>query len=174
MFRKLSVGLIAAALLLSAALVGVSYGGGGGIADPAGQTQPTVLKLWWNTERQDSEVRVFLFDEHGGRCGEEDEVCGQITEKDMPLFDVDGNRVGRQHISCMASDVTEWVCHQISVIKDGPNTDPGQVTTFGVKNPSEIYTIPVTGGTGAYEGVGGHARQVGQDGRVTYTLFLEP
>lgn len=171
MNRKIAVGALVGALLLSGLLVGVSYGGSG-IAEPAGETQPTVLELWWNTNHKDSEVRFFLFDEHGGRCGEEDKVCGQITEKDMPLFDVDGNKVGRQHISCMASDVTEWVCHQISVIKDGPNTDRGQVTAFGTKDPSAIH-IAVTGGTGAYEGVSGHARQVGDDGKVTYTLFLE-
>src|SRR5262245_24096054 len=107
---KIAVAVLSGALLLSGLLVAISYG------EPAETTEPTVLELWWNTHYEDSELQVFLFDKRGGRCGEEDKVCGQITEKDMPLFDVDGNEVGRQHISCIATDRTEWVCHQISVI----------------------------------------------------------
>jgi hypothetical protein len=49
-----------------------------------------------------------------------------------------------------------------------------RVSAFTTKRPSEICTVAVTGGTGTYEGVGGHAQQVGQDGRVTYTFFLTP
>ncbi len=169
MTRKLGVGVLAAALLMSGALVGVSFGGGEG-----GVTQPTVLEFKWNTAAEGSEVEFFLFDEHGGRCGEEDKVCGQITEKDMPLLDLDGNVVGRQHISCTASDRTTWFCRLVTKIKDGPSTDKGTVVAIGVKSPSGIHKSAVVGGTGAYENAGGHAIQVEGWARSTFTLYLVP
>ena len=91
------VKVVAAALLgilaFSSLLVGASYGD-----DPAraeGPSEPTVLELYWRTRHQDSEVWIFLMDPNGGRCDEieVDPVCIQFTEKDMPLFDVDGNRI---------------------------------------------------------------------------------
>lgn len=172
------VRVVAAALLgvlaFSSLLVGASYGG-----DPAraeGPAEPTVLELFWRTRHPDSEVWFFAFDEQAGRCDEieVDPVCLQITEKDMPLFDVDDNRIGRQLISCTVTDKTGWNCTLISKIRDGQYTDKGQIVAIGTKHPSDIHTHSVVGGTGAYENVGGHAVQVGQDGKVTYTLYLTP
>ena len=102
MTRKLSVGALAAALLLSGALVGVSYGGND--ERSAAMRQPTVLEFKWNTRAEGSEVRFFRLRQYDRKC------CGQVTEKDMPLMDLDGNVVGRQHISCTASDWTTWFC----------------------------------------------------------------
>jgi hypothetical protein len=159
-------------LVLSSLLVRASYGDDQ--ADLRGSAKQTVLELWWNTRHPDSEVWIFLFDEHAGRCDDVDidPVCLQVTEKDMPLFDADGNRIGRQLISCTVTDRTGWNCTLISKIRDGKYTDKGQIVVIGTKHPSDIHTLSVVGGTGAYEGVGGHAIQVGQDGRVTYTLHL--
>jgi len=165
---KVVVGVISGALLLSGLLVGVSYG------EPAGTDEPTVLELYWRTGHDDSQIEIF-FIEH---CDESVPVCGQISLKDMPLFDQDGNEVGRQHISCTASDTTAWVCSLISQLKDGPYTDKGTVVATGVSKhrpgKPNISSIPVTGGTGAYNNVGGHVIQEGVDGTVKYTLFLEP
>jgi hypothetical protein len=169
---KIVLGVLVGALLVSGLLVGVSYGDDQ--VRVASTSDPTVLELWWNTLGARSEVRYFLIAEDGGRCGDDDPVCLQITEKDMPLFDVDGNEVGRQLISCSVTDVTGWNCTYITKIKDGPNTDTGQVVAIGTKRPSDVHTIVVTGGSGAYENAGGHARQVGQEGKVTYTLYLTP
>jgi len=37
-----------------------------------------------------------------------------------------------------------------------------------------ISTIPITGGSGAYNNVGGQVIQEGVDGTIKYTLYLEP
>jgi hypothetical protein len=166
---KIAIGALVGALLMSSLLVGVSYG-----QDPGAVAEPTVVELVWHTNGPRSSVLFFLFDEGGGRCGVEDLVCGQLTEKDMPLYDVDGNEIGRQLISCTATDKTGWQCQLITKIQDGPHTDKGQVIAIGTKHPSDVHTLAVVGGTGAYEGVSGYARQVGQTNRVTYTLYLTP
>lgn len=171
---KIAVAALMIAVVVSSLLVGVSYGD-----DPAragGPAEPTVLELFWRTRHPDSEVWIFLMDPHGGRCVDfdVDPVCIQFTEKDMPLFDVDGNNIGLQLISCTVTDRTGWNCTLISKIRDGQYTDKGQIVAIGTKHPSDIHTHSVVGGTGAYEGVGGHAIQVGQDGRVRYTVHLTP
>ena len=121
---KIAVGALLGALLMSSVLVGVSRG-----QDPGRRAiaEPNVLELVWHTNGPRSDVLFFLFDEGGGRCGVEDLVCGQLTEKDMPLYDVDGNEIGRQLISCTATDRTGWQCQLITKIQDGPHTDKGQV-----------------------------------------------
>jgi hypothetical protein len=167
---KIAVGALVGALLMSSLLVGVSYGDDADTS--AAVAEPTVVELVWHTNGPRSDVLFFLFAEDGGRCGADDPVCLQITEKDMPLFDVDGNEIGRQLISCTATDRTGWQCQLITKIQDGPHTDKGQVVAIATKHPTDIHTLAVVGGTGAYEGVGGYARQVGQTGRVTYTLHL--
>lgn len=174
MNRKIVVASLVGVLLCSSLLVGASYGDDqGGTGSSA---QPSLLELWWNTKHPGSDVWIFLFDPRGGPCTDVvvDPVCIQLTEKDMPLFDIDGNKVGRQLISCTVTDRTGWSCTLISKIRDGEYTDKGQIVAIGTKHPSDIHTLSIVGGTGAYEGVGGHAIQVGQDGKVTYTLSLTP
>ena len=143
MTRKLSIGVLAAALLLSGALVGVSFGGGGGI------TQPEVIELslticgrpnctGWET-----------------RHAEWGRGTGLVTAARDPLFDVDGTRVGRQSQRCVVAD--EWFCTYVVTLKDGPYTDGGTVATTGIYGWDEGSTLAVTGGTGAYENVRGYA-----------------
>lgn len=168
MDRKIAVGALVGALLMSGLHVGVSYGG----SEDA--SEPTVLKLHWNTREEDSFVEVFRFDPESGTCDESDLVCGQITLKDMPLYDQDGNEVGRQHISCTVSDTTNWLCSLLSELEDGPYTDKGQVSAIGVKKPNGNSHVIITGGTGAYGGVSGHGWKDGDNGRVNYTLTLVP
>lgn len=171
MDRKITVGAVGAlvgALLMSGLQVGVSYGG----AEDA--TERTNLKLHWNTRDKDSFVEFFAFDPDAGRCEDSDAVCGQITLKDMPLYDRDGNEVGRQHISCTVSDTTEWFCSYLSELEDGPYTDRGQVTAIGGERPNGNSHVIITGGTGAYGNVGGHGWKDGVIGRVNYTLTLVP
>ena len=162
MNTKIAVGVLAGALLMSGLLVGASYGGAESI------TEPTVLEFKMNTGAEGSEVRSFRLREYDGTC------CGQITEKDMPLFDLDGNVVGRQHISCTVSDSTEWFCRFVTKIKDGPNTDKGTVVAIGVKGPHGIHHLAIVGGTGAYENAGGHAIEVERGSRAAFTLHLIP
>ena len=180
MFRKVSIGLLSAALLMSGALVGVGYAGGVGGTQPAALEEPTVIELVWKTGAEDTHIRFLPLagDMPGGRFEAEGPTIGQITTKKLTLFDVDGNEVGRQYIDCMATIDTPWICTQVSVLKDGPYTDKGTVVTTGYSKHTpgkpNISTIPVTGGSGAYNNVGGQAIQEGVDGTVTYTLFLEP
>ena len=180
MYRKLSVGMLSAALLMSGALVGVGYAGGVGGTQPAVLEEPTVIELEWRTEAEDSHIRFFPLseDEPGGRFEAEGPTIGQITTKKLTLFDVDGNEVGRHYIDCMVTIDTPWICTQVSVLKDGPYTDKGTVVTTGYSKHTpgkpNISTIPVTGGSGAYNNVGGQAIQEGVDGRVRYTLYLDP
>jgi hypothetical protein len=174
MVRKASIGILAAALLLSGALVGV------GGTQPAVLEEPTVIELEWNTDAEDTNIRFFPLseDEPGGEFEAEGPASGQITTKKLTLFDVDGNEVGKQFIECMVGPDTPWICTLVSLLKDGPYTDKGTVVVIGQSHHHgrgpNISSLPVTGGTGAYNNVGGHAIQEGVDGRVTYTLFLEP
>ena len=165
---KIAVGVLSGALLLSGLPVGISYG------EPATITEPTVLELYWRTGHEDSAIESFLFDPNGGFCNDSDPVCGQITLKDMPLFYKDGTEVGRQHISCTVSDTTTWFCTLVSVLKDGPYTDKGQIVAIGVKQPDNDMWASVVGGSGAYENTGGHAFKKGDDGKVPWTLYLTP
>jgi hypothetical protein len=170
--RKLTVAVIATALLMSGALVGVGYASGGGSNEPALLEEPTVIELEWHTGGKDSYIYFYsLWDSEGKRSG-------QVTTKRMPLFDVDGNEVGREYIDCMATSHTGWVCTLVSVLKDGPYTDKGTIVATGVSKhrpgKPNISTLPITGGTGAYSNVRGQAIQEGVDGHIAYTLYLEP
>jgi Dirigent-like protein len=162
--RKLIVGVIAAALLLSGALVGVSYGGTGGI------TEPEVIEL--SLDLCSKTCRGFEL---------QDPIFGRgtawIVASDDLLFDVDGTRVGRQSFQCTVSG--PWVCTYVITLKAGPYTEPGTVVTTGIyrfSDPPE--TLAVTGGTGAYENVRGYATMelvgAGADRHEVLTLNLIP
>ena len=169
MSRKIAVGALSGALLMSGLFVGVSYGGS------SGPIEPTVLQLGWHTGGQRTHIRIYPLRQAEGYTPT-GPVTGQVTTKKMPVFDVDGNGVGTQYIDCMATVDTSWVCTLVSVLRDGPYTDKGTVVVTGVsKHRGDfVSTMAVTGGTGAYSNVGGYAIQEGVDGHVTYTLFLEP
>ena len=180
MFRKVSIGLLSAALLVSGGLVGVGYAGGVGGTQPAVVEEPTVIELMWKTGAEDTNIRFLPLagDLPGGRFEAEGPTIGQITTKKLTLFDVDGNEVGHEYIECMVTIDTPWICTLVSVLKDGPYTDKGTVVATGYSKHRpglpNISTIPITGGSGAYNNVGGQAIQEGVDGKVTYTLYLIP
>jgi hypothetical protein len=165
MTRKLSVGVLAASLLLSGALVGVSFGGGGGIS------QPEVIEL--SLDLCGDSCRGFeLRDVAFGRRG-----TAWITMSSDQLFDVDDNRVGRQSYDCTSSEGrgegTPWVCTFVLSLKDGAYTDRGTVTTTGIYR-FDISRFAVTGGTGAYENVRGYATMEDVGKREVLTLNLTP
>lgn len=165
MTRKLSVGVIAAALLLSGALVGVSFGGGGGI------TQPEVIEL--TLDVCGDSCRLFeLRDPVFGRRGN-----ALIALSKDPLFDVDGNQVGHQSEHCTTSDGTgggtPWVCTYLLKLNAGAHTEHGTIVTTGIYRFSDPSRLAVTGGTGAYENVRGYATLVDAE-PATLTLNLIP
>jgi hypothetical protein len=140
MKRKLIVGMLAPALLMSGALVGVSFGGGGGI------TQPEVIEL--SLDLCGDSCRGFeLRDPVFGRRGK-----AWITLSQDPLLDVDGNQVGFQSELCTVSygprGGTPWVCTFLLKLKAGPHTERGTVVTTGIYRFSDPTRFAVTGGTG--------------------------
>jgi hypothetical protein len=167
MLKKLSVGAIATALLLSGGLLGVSFAGAGGITEP--QVIELSLDLCGNT------CQIFeLQDPVFGRRGDL-----WITVSDDALLDVDGNRVGRQSEQCTTSGPagrghgTPWHCTYIVTLNDGPHTDAGTIVSTGIYT-FETDTFAITGGTGAYENVRGTVTMDPVDGREVLTLNLIP
>jgi hypothetical protein len=162
MTKKLSVGVLVAALLISGTLVGVSFGGGGGI------TQPEVIELSYRGNK----VHFYFLREDDGR------QTGQVTLIKRRLLDADGNSVGHMNISCTVAwgPLTNWVCDSVLTLKAGPHTERGTVVTTGIYASPEDGTnadvFAVTGGTGAYENVRGHATQ--REGSDSFTLNLIP
>jgi hypothetical protein len=165
MQRKFGVAALSGALLLSGLWVGVSYGGNGGIAEPK------------------------LIELNAGHCGgpqtrcrfyglrTEGKVDGQILTVQGPSTDVDGTAVGRFRETCTYVGGTSNVCTQVFTLKPGPHTERGSIVTTGVLGEwveGLNGTFAVTGGTGAYVNVRGHAEKV-YDGRdFIFTLHLIP
>ena len=161
MTRKLSVGVLAAALLVSGALVGVSFGGGGGI------TQPEVIEL-----------SVILWDPDSFRMyGLRDPDYGKgkavIAVSHDSVFDVDRDDVGS-----LRQDCVDWVCTYVFGLKAGPHTERGTVVATGVYRFGKPTRFAVTGGTGAYENISGYIDEVAGEGqdedRTFLTLNLTP
>ena len=168
---KLMVGVIAAALLLSGGLVGVSFAGAADISEP--------------------QVIELSFDDCGGTCRIfelQDPVFGRpgeawIVVNDDPLFDVDGAKVGHRSEQCTVSygnrrdGGTPWVCTSVITLKAGPHTELGTVVTTGIFD-YDGSTWAVTGGTGAYANVRGSATVEtvgdGDDQHEVMTLNLIP
>ncbi len=87
MTRRLSVAALAAALLMSGALVGVSFGGGGGI------TQPEVIELSLTICGRPNCTGWELRHAAWGQG------TGLLTVARDPLFDVDAPGIGSQQRS---------------------------------------------------------------------------
>ena len=126
MTKKLAVGVLAAALLMSGALVGVSFGGGGGI------TEPQVIELTYRRQR----VHFYPLREGDGR------QTGQVTLIKRRLLDAEGNSVGHMNISCTVADrpSVNWVCDSVLTLKAGPHTERGTVVTTGIYASPEDRT----------------------------------
>jgi hypothetical protein len=144
MIRKLSIGAIAASLLLSGAMVGVSYGGGTAI------TEPEVIEL--EVAFCEPLCRTYQFRDIDG------ELNGQMVSARERLFDVDGNRVGTLHATCVQSfgqRATQNLCTVVHTLKEGPHTQQGSIMAIGNLHFDGNDVFAVTGGAGAYEGVRG-------------------
>jgi len=160
MARKMSVGLIAAALMLSDALVGVSYGGGGGI------TEPQVLELVTggcatNDDDPATECRVFDLTDNEG------DPSGTIFRSRVPLSDIDGNPVGRSFLQCEGAKGTGQTCTLILSLKPGPHTESGTIVSTGV---NDLPPSAITGGSGAYLNVRGE--MTGDEQSDGFHLFV--
>lgn len=108
----------------------------------------------------------FKFDDVAPRAKSEEDV----SAGDSFVFsnDVSGARRGRLLGGCAVADRGEPTCHVTYTFGDG------QITVAGVPDFSqeaETFTIPVTGGSGAYESATGQVR-VHENGRAEHDMTL--
>lgn len=160
---KAAVAVLASALLLSGLLVGVSYGGGGGI------TEPQVIELVTsgcatNDADPATECRVYQLKDTDG------ERSGEIFRFKVPLADTDGNPVGRGYLECSGSKGTGSTCTLVLSLKPGPFTDLGTIVSTGLNLPPRA----ITGGSGAYLNVRGEITGEDQSDGFHLTLNLIP
>ena len=157
--RKGVVAALASALLVSGLLVGVSYGGGGGITEP--QVIELVTTACATTDNDPAtECRVYRLKDTDG------ERSGEIFRFKVPLEDTDGNPVGRGYLECSGSTGTGSTCTLILSLKPGPFTDLGTIVSTGLNLPPRA----ITGGSGAYLNVRGEI--TGQEGPGGFHLTL--
>lgn len=152
MSRKAVIGILAGAMLLSGMLVGVAFGGGGGI------TQPEVIEL----KVSGSDVGFFPIKNKEGK-----RAIIAVTKES--LDDADGNAVGTHRWNCAG-----WVCNDVIRLKAGPHTDRGTVTVAGNFRGFNGESWAVTGGTGAYVNVRGYMTLTHHGGDLLQTLYLIP
>jgi hypothetical protein len=112
-------------------------------------TQPTVIEL------------------HSGKNLKE--RPGGLREE---ALDTDGNRVGT--ISWTdALDAADWHVTIVYGLK-GDSVERGTVVATGIFRGFNGESLAITGGTGAYVGVGGSVRLTVEKGEFTHTLKLIP
>jgi hypothetical protein len=144
--RKSVIAGLTAALLLSGLLVGVSYGGGGGI------TEPQVIELVstgctpGDGDPQTECASYSLRDSDGNRSG-------LLTRFKVPILDIDGNPVGKGFVECFEARGTKSICTVILSLQPGPYTEQGEIVSTGLGIGPR--TSPITGGSGAYLNVRG-------------------
>jgi hypothetical protein len=160
MIRKVGIGVIAAAFLLSGALMGVSYGGDGRLAEPE------LIELHIDVCQRP----------HFYLLRNDTKIAGQVTLCRSPIFDADGERTGTQNVSCTVSDATSWICTNLYALKAGSYTERGTIVSTGHYVDGRDDEFAITGGTGAYQDVGGYAVQGvrGEGPGVDHTLHLIP
>jgi len=164
MARKLSIVLLSAALILSGTLVGVSYGGGGGIIEPQ-VIELVTTGCATNDDDPATECRVYQLKDTDG------ERSGEIFRFKVPLQDTDGNPVGRGYLECSGSKGTGQTCTLVLSLKPGPFTELGTIVSTGVNS---LPPKAITGGSGAYLNVRGEVSGEGQDDGFHLFLNLIP
>ncbi|HEX6843658.1 MAG TPA: hypothetical protein VF235_00950 [Actinomycetota bacterium] len=144
MDRRLSIGVLAAALLLSGLFVGVSYGG------PSDLGAPQTIVLY------------------------EGDILGQAgRHTKVQLEDGDGQVVGSIVWGCSNTAVS-WTCTNVLVVKPGSSIPTGTIVISGIFRGFNGERLAVVGGTGAYRNVGGVDTLSVTDDGFTHTLSLVP
>jgi hypothetical protein len=150
MGKKLSVGILAAALLLSGLLVGVSYGD----APSKAIADPQVLRL-------------VLSDQSEGKG------THPINDARIAAEDQDGNLVG--WMRWQGKKGVDWHVTIVFGLQPGTYTERGTVQTAGIFRGFSGESLAVTGGTGAYSNVRGYLKLTAEPGDVfVTTLYLTP
>jgi len=81
-------------------------------------------------------------------------LAGDVWVFRVPLLDASGTQVGWHEAKCNPVNENRAVCSIVETLSDGTITEQG---IFLPNAGKELGTFAVTGGTGAYEGVSGHA-----------------
>jgi hypothetical protein len=134
----------------------------------------SVVTLLRQDDPQSREVRLgltekedeFKFSDVAPEARSEEDV----SAGDSFVFsgDVSGKRKGRLAGACDVADKGEPTCHATYIFDDG------QITVAGVPDFSqqaETFQLPVTGGSGAYEGASGQIT-VREDGQAEHNMTL--
>jgi hypothetical protein len=157
--RRIGIGSLAAVLLVSGVMVGVSSGGTEAI------TQPSTIVL---TEVEGTGIVPAVLRADG-------KETGIMLMTEGRLEDADGNRVGTFRIVCTGFEGGHAnMCTRVDSIKPGPYTERGLISSVGLFRGAvrDIYTV--TGGSGAYDNVRGDAAERCTRKGCTFTLDLIP
>ena len=158
--EELSVGVLIAALLISGTLVGVSFGGGGGI------TEPEVIELLEppgcavDDNDPNTFCRVYNFKDDEGL------LTGETSRFRVAVSDVDGNHVGWYFLQCDGAKSTGRTCSEVLRLKEGPYTERGTIVAMGVGLPPAA----IVGGSGAY--LNAHGEMSGEIQRDDHLFHL--
>jgi hypothetical protein len=148
MGRKLSVGILAASLLMSGLLVGVSFG------SPTGIAEPRVITL-------------YAGDGLGPEVSE-----GIDSQLGCQALDADDDVVGAMRWN-VSGEGANWHATIVYVIKDA-ELGRGTIVATGIFRGFNGERLAVTGGTGAYENVRGSVQLTVEQDTFTHTLHLIP
>jgi hypothetical protein len=159
MGRKRSIGVLAAALLLSGLLVESGYGG------PAPVASSQVIRLINGDVLRESSYSL--------RDGQ-DERMAVITLYRGDLQDEDGNGVGSHRCDCVSARGIGATCTHILSLRSGPYTEHGQVVITGPFRGFSGERLAITGGTGAYASARGYATSTVDGDAFVTTLYLVP
>ena len=157
MRKRVTVGATVSALLLSGAMVGISYGGAATIDEPT----EIVLRSGESLPGRDYPLR----DTEGHKSG----TIGALKER---MIDADDATVGTLVWTCFKS--VAWTCTNVLTLKAGAFTEAGSIVMTGRFKGFTGESLAVTGGTGAYANVRGQATLTYVDDAWTTTLSLLP
>lgn len=156
--------LVPVAVAAVALLAGVSHGD-----ERTNVVEPMVIQLRvygcaTNDHDPATDCHVYrLIDEAGHRTGE-------ISRFRTPIFDLDGNEVGREFRECVSSRGSGSICTTILTLRDSAHTERGRIVLTGVPD----HVIPITGGSGAYQNAHGQGEAESDHGSWLVTLSLTP
>jgi hypothetical protein len=146
MRRKIGVGTLVAALLVSGTLVGVSLG------EPSRIDEPLVIEVTLG------EVLA-------------ERSKGFVTQIREEALDADGTRVGTIRWNCAFG--VDSHCTLVYGLR-GSEDERGTVVATGIFRGFNGESLAVTGGTGAFANVRGVVTLSVSDGDFTHTLDLTP
>ncbi len=146
MQSKMSIGVLAGILLVSVALVGVSYG------DTTRITDPQVIELVSGDPLKEASQ-------------------GILTQLREVALDTEGARVGTIRWNC--ANGADWHCTLVYGLR-GSAAERGTVVATGIFRGFSGESLAVTGGTGAFANVRGVVVLTVVDEEFVHTLDLIP